>query len=109
MGSTIPHGHIHWVLIAIVCGVFYLLFDALRSFAVQLSPVRLRRLTTDAEEGMSRWKNFEVEDFQLVSGAMLQISLVIGAGVTTLIYDEQGIGRAVLTSVVIWTLAVLIW
>ncbi len=109
MGSTIPPTHIHWVLTAIVCGVFYLLFDALRSFALQLSPVRLRRLTTDAEEGMSRWKNFEVEDFQLVSGAMLQISLVIGAGATTMIYDGRGVAGAVLTSVIIWTLAVLVW
>ena len=41
MGSSI---HIHWVLIAVVCGVLYLIFDALRSFALQLSPVRLRQL-----------------------------------------------------------------
>lgn len=65
MGSTIPHLHAHWVLIAIVCGVFYLIFDALRSFALQLSPVRLRALSTDAEEGSSRWSEFAVEDFQL--------------------------------------------
>ncbi|HEX2059273.1 MAG TPA: hemolysin family protein [Thermoanaerobaculia bacterium] len=109
MGSSVPHLHIHWVLIAIICGVFYLIFDALRSFALQLSPVRMRRLSTDAEEGRSRWTYFDVEDFQLVSGAFLQVALVVGAGATTMIYDEKGIGGAVLTSVVIWAILVLVW
>jgi putative hemolysin len=109
MGSSVPHLHVHWVLIAIVCGVFYLLFDALRSFALQLSPVRLRRLSTDAEEGMSRWSNFEVADFQLVSGALLQVALVSGAGATVMIFDERGIGGAVLASVGIWVLVVMVW
>jgi CBS domain containing-hemolysin-like protein len=110
MGSSIaPHLHIHWVLIAIVCGVFYLIFDALRSFALQLSPVRLRRLSTDAEEGSSRWSEFAVEDFQLVSGALLQVALIVGAGATTMIFDEHSIGRAVLTSAGGWAVAVLIW
>ena len=110
MGSSIPtHLHIHWVLIAIVCGVFYLIFDALRSFALQLSPVRLRRLSTDAEEGSSRWSEFAVEDFQLVSGALLQVALVVGAGATTMVFDEKPIGSAVLTSVAIWAGIVLGW
>jgi CBS domain containing-hemolysin-like protein len=109
MGSTIPHLHTHWVLIAIVCGVFYLIFDALRSFALQLSPVRLRALSTDAEEGSSRWSEFAVEDFQLVSGAMLQVALVVGAGVTTMVFDERPIGTAVLISSGIWTAIVFVW
>ncbi|HYR27250.1 MAG TPA: hypothetical protein VEU30_02220, partial [Thermoanaerobaculia bacterium] len=85
MGSSVPHLHVHWVLIAVVCGIFYLIFDALRSFALQLSPVRLRRLSTGAEEQGFRWTYFDVEDFQIVSGALLQIALVAGAGSTTLI------------------------
>ena len=109
MGSSIPHLHVHWVLIAIICGVFYLLFDALRSFALQLSPVRMRRLSTDAEEGSSRFRHFEVEDFQLVSGALLQVALVIGTASTTMIYDELPIGSAVFRSATMWGVAVLIW
>jgi putative hemolysin len=112
MGSSIPpdlHVHWHWVLIAIACGVCYLIFDALRSFALQLSPVRLRRLSSDAEEGGARWTYFDVEDFQLVSGALLQVALVVGAGATTMVYDELPIGRAVLVSVAIWTIMVLLW
>src|SRR5688500_14004749 len=110
MGSTIPpHLHVHWVLIAIVCGVCYLIFDALRSFALQLSPVRLRRLSSDAEDAGGRWTYFDVEDFQLVSGALLQVALVIGNGATMMIYDELTFGSAVLTSVAIWTALVVVW
>jgi CBS domain containing-hemolysin-like protein len=109
MGSSIPQPHVLWVLIAIVCGVLYLLFDALRSFATQLSPVTMRRLSTDAEEGTSTFNKFDVEDFQLVSGALLQVALVIGAGATTMIFDELTVGSAVFRSVLIWTLAVIVW
>ena len=109
MGSTGPHLHVHWVLIALVCAIFYLIFDALRSFALQLSPVSLRRLSTEAEDQGGRWTYFDVEDFQLVSGALLQIALVIGAGSTVLIFDEEGFGGAVMTSVGIWAGLVVIW
>ena len=109
MGSTGPHLHVHWVLIALVCGVFYLMFDALRSFALQLSPVRLRRLSTGAEEQGFRWTYFDVEDFQLVSGAMVQIALVIGAGATIMVFDEKGFAGAVFTSVILWSIVVLLW
>jgi CBS domain containing-hemolysin-like protein len=109
MGSTIPHTHAHWILIALICGVLYLVFDALRSFALQLSPVRLRRLSTDAEESKSAWRHFDVEDFQLVSGALLQIALVVGVGSTAMVYDEKQIAGAVFTSVAIWAVLVLVW
>ncbi len=109
MGSSVPHLHVHWVLIALVCGFFYLMFDALRSFALQLSPVRLRRLSTDADDDSGRWTYFDVADFQLVSGALLQVALVVGAGATTMIYDELTIGSAVLRSVLIWAGIVVIW
>lgn len=109
MGSSIPQLHVHWLLVAVISGVFYLLFDAVRSFALQLSPVRLRRLSTDAEESGTRFKHFDVEDFQLVSGALLQVALVVGGGATTLIYSMRPIGSAVLTSVAIWGAIVLLW
>ena len=110
MGSSTPHLHIHWVLIALGCGVLYLLFDALRSFALQLSPMRLRRLSADAEdEHRSRFTSFEVEDFQLVSGALLQVALVCGAGATAMIYDEKPFGSAIFTSVAIRATTVLVW
>jgi CBS domain containing-hemolysin-like protein len=88
--------HLVWVLIAVVCGVCYLIFDALRSFALQLSPVRLRTY-------------FAIEDFQLVSGALLQLALVVGLGATTLIFDEATMGTAVVQSVLIWAAIALVW
>ncbi|HKR62367.1 MAG TPA: hemolysin family protein [Thermoanaerobaculia bacterium] len=93
MGSTT---HLHWVLISVVCALCYLIFDALRSFALQLSPVRLRTY-------------FETEDFQLVSGALLQFAMVIGIGATTVIFDDLTLGSAVLRSVLIWAALALLW
>jgi putative hemolysin len=109
MGSSIPHPHILWVLLAILCGIFYLVFDALRSFALQLSPVRLHRLSTRSEEGGSRWTVFDVEDFQFVSGALLQVALVIGSGATAIALDDKSFRVAVLTSVVIWGVVIFAW
>lgn len=109
MPSSIPHIPVHWILIAVICGIFYLLFDALRSFALQLSPVRMRRLSTDAEGMASRFTHFDAQDFQLVSGALLQVALVVGAGATTMVFEGKSLGSAVMTSVAIWTVAVLLW
>jgi magnesium and cobalt exporter, CNNM family len=109
MGSSIPTLLVHWVLIAVVAGVFYLIFDALRSFALQLSPVRLRRLSSDTEEGTASLKHFAVEDVQLVSGVLLQVSLIVGSGATTLMYEGKSLGSAVVMSVAIWTVAVILW
>src|SRR6185436_10650964 len=97
------------ILIAALCGVFYLVFDALRAFALQLSPVRLRRLSTTSEEGGSSWTYFDVEDFQLVSGALLQIALVIGVAATTMIFDAPGFNAAILKSAAIWLALVMVW
>jgi len=97
------------ILIAALCGVFYLIFDALRAFALQLSPVRLRRLSTTSEEGGSLWTYFDIDDSQLVSGAMLQIALVIGVASTTMIFADCGIGCALLRSVLIWLAVVMVW
>jgi putative hemolysin len=109
MGSSTSQVHIHWVLLAIGCGVLYLLFDAMRSFALQLSPVRLRSLNTVAEEQGSRFGHFDPADFQLVSGALLQVALVVGAAATTMIFDREPFGWAVTTSAAIWAALVMLW
>src|ERR1051325_3633015 len=93
MGSSLPHLHVHWVLIAVASGILYLIFDAIRSFALQLSPVRLRQL--------------EIED--LPSGALLQLALIVGVASTTMIFDEITIGAAVLRSAIIWAATVIVW
>ena len=88
MGSSV-----YWLVIAVGCGILYLVFDALRSFALQLSPVRLRQLN--------------LEDFH--SGALLQFALVVGVASTTLLFGHLGIGAAVLRAAVIWTVVVAVW
>ncbi|HEX6161144.1 MAG TPA: hemolysin family protein [Thermoanaerobaculia bacterium] len=109
MGSSASHLHVHWVLLATLCGILYLIFDALRSFALQLSPVRLRQLTGDAEEGSARWGSFDIANFQLVSGALLQVALIVAAGATMMVLDEQAFGTAVFTSVAMWSAIVMVW
>jgi CBS domain containing-hemolysin-like protein len=110
MGSSIPETHTHWILIALICGVLYLVFDAIRSFALQTSPVGLRRLlNADLEEEKPLWRRFDIDDFQLVSGALLQIALVIGAAATAMVWADLGLGRALLRSTFLWAAAVLIW
>jgi magnesium and cobalt transporter len=95
--------------VAILCGILYLIFDALRSFAHQLSPVRLRRLSSDSEGGASRWSYFDIDNFQLVSGALLQVTLIIAAASTMMVLDERPFGTAVLLTVAIWVMVVMIW
>ena len=96
MGSSLSNPHAVWILIAVICGVCFLIFDALRSFALQLSPVRLHAY-------------FEAEDFQLVSGVLLQIALVVGVGATTMIFDEYEVSGSVARALALWAALVLIW
>ncbi|HEX9983832.1 MAG TPA: hemolysin family protein [Thermoanaerobaculia bacterium] len=107
MGSTVPTLHVHWVVIAIICGLLYLIFDALRSFVLQLSPVRLRRL--EGQEGSPRWSSYDAQNFQLVSGALLQIALVVAGGATVMAMPALTVGQAVLRATIIWAAIIMIW
>ena len=109
MGSSLPHWHAHWVVIAILCGILYLLFDAARYFAQQVSPVRIRRMTGDPSERRGPWTRFDAENFQLVSGALLQIALVVALAATTMVFDELTFASALLRSSLIWTGIILAW
>jgi CBS domain containing-hemolysin-like protein len=71
--------------------------------------VRLRRLSTETDDGRGRWTSFDAADFQLISGALLQVALVIGSGATTLIFDELTFGTAVTRSILMWLAIVVIW
>ena len=98
------------MIVAVLCGVLYLVFDAVRSFVVQLSPVRLRRLTTESDEsGRATWLSFDPHTFHLVSGALLQIALIVAVTSTILSMSNRDFGTACLTSVGIWAGIVLVW
>jgi CBS domain containing-hemolysin-like protein len=109
MGSSSPPLHLHWVFIATLCGILYLIFDAARSFAQQLSPVRLRRLGGDGRPSASRWTQYDARNLQLVTGALLQMTLIIAVGATIMVFDDRRINVAVLRAAAIWIPIVLLW
>ena len=110
MGSSTPSLHTPWMVIAIVCGILFLLFDAARYFAQQLGAVRLRRLTGDPQvEKHGGWTRYDAEVFQLVSGALLQAALITAAASTALALRDYGLTKAVGTALLVWVLIVIIW
>jgi putative hemolysin len=99
-----------WIVIAAIAGVLYLLFDAARYFATQLSAVRLRRFSGDpGAAGSSRWFLYDPHNFQLASGALLQICLVGAVGSTALYFEERGSIPAILLATGIWIAVVVLW
>jgi putative hemolysin len=112
MGSSGPSGIA--ITVAIVSGILYLVFDAGRHFAQQLGPVRLRRLAGDAEDAglrEGRWTRYEVDNFQLVSGSLLQIALIVAVAFTIVSFDsvERSTATATLISIGIWLPIVMLW
>jgi CBS domain containing-hemolysin-like protein len=112
MGSSSPSGIA--ITVAVVSGILFLVFDAGRHFAHQLGPVRLRRLAGDAEEAgqrEGRWTRYEVENFQLVSGALLQIALVLAVAFTMVSFDsvERSTTAAMFLAIAIWLPIVMLW
>jgi CBS domain containing-hemolysin-like protein len=110
MGSSGDEFHASWVWVSTLAGLLYLIFDAGRYFAQQLSPVRMRRLTGDqsVERGGS-WTRFDSENFQLVSGALLQVALILAFGSTILATGTTETGVAFIRAFVIWTAIILLW
>ncbi len=108
MGSSLSHAH--WTAIAIVCGILYLVFDAARSFALQISPMTLRRWSGDPEmEAARRWFQYDPRNLQLLSGAMLQICLVLALASTIMVFDEWPLSQACLYAVGIWIVVATLW
>src|SRR2546421_5119447 len=100
MGSSLSHAH--WTAIAIVCGVLYLIFDAARSFVQQVGPVTLRRWSGDPEmETARRWVQYDPRNLQLLSGAMLPITLVGLMASTVMALDDRPTLEACLYAVAI--------
>jgi CBS domain containing-hemolysin-like protein len=108
MGSSLSHGE--WIAATIVCGAFYLLFDSIRHFAQQVSPVTLRRWTGDPDlERGSRWFSYDPRNLQLMSGALLQAALVLAFACTVMAVQQAGsIGRATLEAALIWLVIVIL-
>src|SRR5438128_1976859 len=109
MGSS-SLSHVTWIVLSAISGVLFLIFDAIRYFAQQISPVTLRRWSGDqAVERSSRWFHFDPRNLRLVSGSLLQITLV-GAFVSTIrILDGESAAFACGLSAVVWLVIVILW
>jgi magnesium and cobalt transporter len=109
MGSS-SVSQITWIVLAAIGGVLFLIFDAIRYFAQEISPVTLRRWSGDqAEERSSRWLHFDPRNLTLVSGSLLQIAL-IGAFISTIrVFDRESIAIACGISAAIWFVIVIAW
>ncbi|HXG59423.1 MAG TPA: hemolysin family protein [Thermoanaerobaculia bacterium] len=95
--------------VAVFCGVLYLVFDAARYFVQQTGPVRLRRLSSDGENGRRPWLSFDPANFHLVSGALLQMSLIGAVASTIMAQGTKSLPAAVFVSVLLWTAIVVGW
>ncbi|HKB78111.1 MAG TPA: hemolysin family protein [Thermoanaerobaculia bacterium] len=101
MGSSLSHGE--WIAAAIICGIFYLVFDTARHYAQQVSPVTLRRWSGESEgESDGRWFFYDARNLQLMSGALLQVALVLAVGSTLMIFRAGPPWAAVLKASLIW-------
>ena len=108
MGSSLSHGE--WIAATVVSGVFYLLFDAIRHFAQQVSAVTLRRWSGDPEvERGSRWFSYDPRNLQLMSGALLQAALVLAFACTAMALQPRPIGKAVAIAGGVWLAIVILW
>ena len=108
MGSSLSHGE--WIAAAIVCGLFYLVCDAARFFAQQVSAVTLRRWSGDSDVDRStRWFNYDARNLQLVSGALLQGSLILAIGATVMAIQLAPIGTATATAALVWLIIAFLW
>jgi CBS domain containing-hemolysin-like protein len=108
MGSSLSH--VTWIVLGAIGGILFLIFDAIRYFAQEISPVTLRRWSGDpTEERSSRWLHFDPRNLQLVSGSLLQISLV-GAFIATIrALDHESAAVACGIAAGVWFIIVIAW
>ena len=108
MGSSLSSGQ--WLAVTIVCGALYLIFDAVRGFAQQVSPVTLRQWSSDPDiDKGSRWLHYEPRNLQLISGALLQITLILAFGASVIALDHRPLAEGCLIAAAIWLAIGIAW
>lgn len=110
MGSSSSSPQILWVVASALCGILFLIFDATRHFIHALSPVTLRRISADLGETEGRqWASYDPDNFQLVSGALLQLALIGALCFTTVALPHLTFPRALGISSIVWIIIVIAW
>src|SRR2546423_4932984 len=100
MGSSLSQGE--WVAAAIACGLFFIICDAARFFVQQVSPVTLRRWSSEPDaEDATRWFVYDSRNLHLMSGALLQISLVLAVA-SNIMALQPTVGEAVAAASLLW-------
>ncbi|MDX1583554.1 MAG: hemolysin family protein [Thermoanaerobaculia bacterium] len=109
MGSSIPVAQA--AFLAVVFGLLYLCFDAGRFFLHHVSPVKLRQWSgNDPRFAIgSRWFQYNKQHFSLVTGILLQVSMIAAIAMTVVALSHYGIGFAVAGSAIIWGLVSVGW
>ena len=110
MGSTSSNPQLYWVAGSALCGLLFLIFDATRHFIHALSPVRLRRLSADLDDIDRRgWASYDADNFQLVSGALLQLALIGAFCFTVLAMTHLPLTGALGAASLLWIVIVIVW
>jgi CBS domain containing-hemolysin-like protein len=108
MGSSI--GSTSWALAAVLFGALYLLFDAARFFIQRLGSVRLRRWSAEpAIERGGKWFEYDPEQFSLISGTLIQVSLVGAIGCTVVALRMDSVAIRMLIAAAIWCGVIVLW
>lgn len=106
MGSTLSSTQ--FFLLASASGALFLIFDAARYFLSQISPMRLRSVYPQEEQSKS-WFQYSAHSFSLVTGALLQITLISAVGFTAGGLAERGPVTAALLAVFAWSVIAIGW
>ena len=102
MGSSLSHTA--WLWIAVFSGLLFLIFDASRYFAHQISPVTLRRWSGDSDQEVrSGWYQYDSLNLRLLNGALLQIALAVAILATVETLDSLAMAAGV------WVAIILLW
>ncbi len=99
-----------WIVLAAISGGLYLIFDAARSFAQQVSAVTLRRWSSDPDLARkTRWFHYDARNLQLVNGPLLQLSLICAFASTVMALRPRGFGVDVGIALVVWSVVAMTW
>lgn len=98
-----------WALLAAFFAVLCLAFDGARYFVQRMGSVKLRRWATEPGMRGGEWFEYDPDKFSLVSGALLQTSMLTGLGATIAAIEGPNTPITALIAAVCWILLFAAW